>query len=71
MVVMATGARLGVDLLEPARSPVEATDRIRTLREMEDEHIADVLARCGGNKTRAAELLGVDPSTLHRRSRRE
>jgi two-component system response regulator HydG len=46
-------------------------DRVRTLREVQDDYINEVLARCGGNKTRAAELLGVDPSTLHRRSRRD
>jgi two-component system response regulator HydG len=45
------------------------TDRMPTLRELEDEYIAWVLQRCDGNKTRAAELLGVDVSTIHRRTR--
>ncbi len=40
-----------------------------TLRKLEDEYIAWVLRRCGGNRTRAAELLGVDASTLYRRER--
>ena len=73
MVVMATDPLVGTELFDLARSRTSppASDRIRTLREVEDDHIADVLARCGGNKTRAAELLGVDPSTLHRRARRD
>lgn len=44
-------------------------DRLATLRDVEEEYIAWVIERCGGNKTKAAEILGIDPSTLHRRSR--
>jgi two-component system response regulator HydG len=44
-------------------------DRLATLRDVEEEYIAWVIERCNGNKTKAAEILGIDPSTLHRRSR--
>jgi DNA-binding NtrC family response regulator len=36
----------------------------RTLAEVEAEHIRNVLANVGGNKTRAAEVLGIDRKTL-------
>ncbi|MFH1419936.1 MAG: sigma-54 dependent transcriptional regulator [Planctomycetota bacterium] len=36
----------------------------RTLAEVEAEHIRNVLASVGGNKTRAAEVLGIDRKTL-------
>ena len=36
----------------------------RTLAEVEAEHIRNVLAGVDGNKTRAAEILGVDRKTL-------
>jgi DNA-binding NtrC family response regulator len=36
----------------------------RTLAEVEAEHIHNVLASLGGNKTRAAEILGIDRKTL-------
>ena len=45
-------------------------DKLLTLREIEEEYIGWVIERCGGNKTRAADVLGIDPSTLHRRLRR-
>jgi len=45
-------------------------DRFATLRELEEEYITWAIEKCGGNKTRAAELLGIDPSTLHRRARK-
>ena len=44
-------------------------DRLATLREVEEEYIAWAIDRCGGNKTKAAEILGIDPSTLHRRTK--
>jgi two-component system, NtrC family, response regulator HydG len=37
------------------------------LREIEEAYIAFVVDECAGNKTRAAELLGIDVSTIHRR----
>jgi len=36
----------------------------RTLRDVEVEHIANVLASVGGNKSRAAHILGIDRKTL-------
>ncbi len=39
----------------------------RSLRQMEKEHIEKVLAECGGNITRAASILGLHRSTLHRK----
>jgi DNA-binding NtrC family response regulator len=36
----------------------------RTLLEVEIEHIQNVLESVGGNKTRAAEILGIDRKTL-------
>ncbi len=36
----------------------------RSLADVEAEHISRVLAAAGGNKTRAAEILGVDRKTL-------
>jgi two-component system response regulator FlrC len=41
----------------------------RSLREVEEELIARTLAQCGGNRTRAAELLGIGVRTLFNRLR--
>jgi two-component system, NtrC family, response regulator HydG len=42
-------------------------DDSRTLAEVEADHIRNVLARVGGNKTAAAKILGIDRSTLRQK----
>jgi two-component system, NtrC family, response regulator HydG len=78
LVIVAAGQLLDVRDLERQLAPVPSAanfadehGRLRTLRELEDAYITWVLARCEGNKTRAADILGVDVSTLHRRSKRD
>ncbi len=37
-----------------------------TLHELEAEHLSDVLEFTGGNKSQAAQLLGIERRTLYR-----
>jgi two-component system, NtrC family, response regulator HydG len=59
--------------LEPprpvSRQPFGAFESLPSLRELEQQYIDHVLESAGGNKTKAAEILGIDPSTLHRRGK--
>ena len=73
-VVLANGPRILPAHLpaevtaSPARHrPPPETDRTLTLREIESRHIAHVLALTGGNRVRAARLLGIHRNTLRRR----
>jgi len=50
--------------LAPERAP-DVSDR-PTLEELERRYAAQVLQETGGNKTRAAEVLGIDRKTLYR-----
>jgi two-component system response regulator HydG len=76
LVVIGAGPTATVaDLTELAPQVVSANrfalprERMPTLKQLEEEYITWVLARCDGNKTRAAEILGIDVSTVHRRMR--
>ena len=50
-----------------ARRRPRARPRIPTLEVIEKAYILWVLQSEGGNKSRAAEALGIDPSTLYRK----
>lgn len=49
----------------------ERADRVATLREVARTHLKNVLRELGGNKTKAAEVLGIDRRTLYRKLQRE
>ncbi len=50
----------------PAAVPPPGAAERPTLAEVERRYAAQVLAETGGNKTRAAEILGIDRKTLYR-----
>jgi DNA-binding NtrC family response regulator len=52
------------DLPSPMRFSVRSGGFDRTLAEMEAEYVRNVLTAAGGNKTRAAQILGIDRKTL-------
>jgi len=66
LVVMTDGDLIEVpDLPSLMRfSALRKTGFTRTLAEVEAEYISNVLAEVHGNKTRAAEILGIDRKTL-------
>jgi DNA-binding protein Fis len=45
-------------------------DPNRSLAEVEAEHIRNVLSSVDGNRTRAAEILGIDRKTLREKLKR-
>ena len=66
LVVMTDGDLIEVpDLPKLCRfSALRKAGFTRTLAEVEAEYISNVLAEVDGNKTRAAEILGIDRKTL-------
>ncbi len=69
IVVMSDEQTIEVpDLPSFARFSVLRTTGVnRTLAEVVADHIRNVLASAGGNKTQAAEILGIDRKTLRKR----
>jgi two-component system response regulator AtoC len=51
-------------------NPLPSGSRIQTLSELEREHLVRVLDLTGGNRKRAAELLGINRRTLYRMAER-
>lgn len=66
LIVMGSGETIDVrDLPSPMRHRVTSnTSYTRTLAEVEHEYAAAVVSSVDGNKTRAAEILGIDRKTL-------
>jgi two-component system response regulator HydG len=69
LVVMTEGQGIDVpDLPAPARfSALRRPDLTRPLAAVEADHIRNVLAAVGGNKTKAAEILQIDRKTLRKK----
>ncbi len=51
-------------------APPASAKPYRTLREIEDDYIREILDACDGNRTKAAEILGVSAVTLWRKLRK-
>ena len=64
---------------EPRRNPEAASDgqfpsngrHLVTLRELEDDYIQQVLVATANNKTQAARILGIHPTSLLRRLKKD
>jgi two-component system response regulator AtoC len=50
----------------PAKAPLPDVSDRPSLAELERRYASQVLQETGGNKTRAAEILGIDRKTLYR-----
>ena len=59
------------DVIEPADLPFDMIqkheNRSARLEDIEREHILMVLKKAGGQRGKAAEMLGVNPKTLYRK----
>ncbi len=72
-VALATGEIIEVDDLPEDLREIEVftirrtPGRIKSLSEMENEYIQWVLEQCGHNKSRAADLLGINRVSLYRK----
>lgn len=65
-VILANGDQLTPDLLPFADHPAASSNDL-SLNSLEQTHIHGVLARVGGNKVQAAQLLGIGLTTLYRK----
>lgn len=55
------------EMMNRPSAPSAAPNVLRPLREVELEHIRAVLDAVGGNKTRAAQILGIDRKSIRER----
>jgi DNA-binding NtrC family response regulator len=53
----------------PRQSPTEPMP-LRRLEDVVSEYVRQALERCGGNKSLASRMLGIDPKTLYKHLRR-
>lgn len=75
-VIDTAAAEAGAEAIGPRHLPPDLTSggetraQVPTLADVERRHIIDVLHRSGGNRTRAAQALGIAVSTLYEKLKR-
>jgi two-component system, NtrC family, response regulator HydG len=76
LMVTASGPTIDIEAVRGALTPLAASDPVQSLvaarvslDALERRYIAGVLRHTQGNKARAAEILGIDLSTLYRREK--
>jgi transcriptional regulator of acetoin/glycerol metabolism len=66
-LILSRGETVTLCQLPPEiRQTAPTSDRSIRLEDVERRHIVRILESCSGNRTRAAELLGISRSTLKR-----
>lgn len=55
------------ELARVLKDAVDKSHEVKTLEEMETEHVNRALEKCGGNMSKAAEMLGITRQTLYRK----
>ena len=71
MTILAPNERIDNETVEDTLDAMESRDRpAETLADAESEQIRRVLAATGGNKSRAAQILGIERKTLYRKLER-
>jgi two-component system, NtrC family, response regulator AtoC len=63
---MSSGKQIGIEDLSPV-SPSDLHGEVKTMEEVEREHIGQVLTLCGGNKTMAAKALKISLRNMYRK----
>ena len=76
LMVTSPGPTIDIEAVRGALDPIAPSDPVQslvaariTLDALERRYIAGVLRHTQGNKARAAEILGIDLSTLYRREK--
>ena len=71
LTILAPGGRIDGEAVQQALAAMEAREEpVETLAEAEEEQIRRVVAATGGNKSRAAQILGIERKTLYRKLER-
>jgi len=68
--IILSGGKEIIDVDDLAIRTFRPNGKIKTLKELEKEHIANVLRSTGGNKSKAAKLLGISLRNLYRKIKR-
>jgi DNA-binding NtrC family response regulator len=71
LTILAPTARIDAQAVDQALTAMEAREEpVETLAEAEEDQIRKVLAATAGNKSRAAQILGIERKTLYRKLER-